>query len=341
MISLRKSLSDLDKVNSLFRASLECYLAALRGMEQYVVEVTPEQTAEYRRKLRAIRKAAEASPDVGTLEQGMAEMEAGLQHYARRAGATIREREKDIREIMAMLAEAASAMSERSDRHTTQFRGLACELEAVSTLDNLGLIRKRLSASVGNLKYCVDSMRRDTQASVEQLQNELQTFRRRLEQAEVEAATDPLTGLANRREAEKLINHRIEAGRAFCIMLFDLDGFKDINDRHGHRVGDQILKSFSQRLVGQFRSDDVVCRWGGDEFLAVLSTALPDAAGRASAVAANMGGLYSVQTGAGMLNVHVSASVGVAQHQPGESREELFARADTVLYQTKGITLTC
>jgi diguanylate cyclase (GGDEF)-like protein len=339
MISLTKSLTEFDRLNSLSQTSLECYLAALRSIEQHAVEVTLEEVAEHRKKLREMRGAVETGPEVSVLLQTKESLDAELKRYARRAGGIIREKEKDIRDILAMLAEAASAMSERGERHTAQLRGLASELESVSALDNLSLMRKRLAANVGSLKSCLESMRRDNQTSVEQLQNELRTFRRRLQEAEAEAATDPLTGLANRREAEKLLNRKIDAGRSFCIMLFDLDGFKQINDRHGHHAGDQILKTFSKRLVEQFRADDVVCRWGGDEFLAILGSTLPDPVARASTIASNMSGLYPIRTSTATSHIRVSASVGVAQHEPGESGEDLFARADSFLYQSKGVTL--
>jgi diguanylate cyclase (GGDEF)-like protein len=158
-----------------------------------------------------------------------------------------------------------------------------------------------------------------------------------LEEAEALASTDPLTGLSNRREAEKLLSSRIQAGMPVCVMLFDLDGFKKINDRFGHYVGDQVLLAFAGRLGEQFRDDDVVCRWGGDEFLVVLSTALTDPIGRADAVASRVRGLYAIQSPSGPVTAHVAASVGVAQHTPGESGEDLFARADSLLYQNKRI----
>jgi diguanylate cyclase (GGDEF)-like protein len=105
-----------------------------------------------------------------------------------------------------------------------------------------------------------------------------------------------LTGLANRREAEKLMVHRIQADRPFCILLFDLDNFKQVNDWHGHDVGDHLLKAFSNRLASQFRPDDVVCRWGGDEFLVVISCTIPDALGKASLVAERLSGQYAMES---------------------------------------------
>ncbi len=233
------------------------------------------------------------------------------------------------------LAQAAQTVTDRSDRHSLEFGKLAKDLETVAELDDLVLVRKRLADSVGRLKSYAESVQRDEMASVAQMQSELQAFRRRLMEAESMAATDTLTGLSNRREAERLMSRKIQSSRAFCIMLFDLDGFKAVNDRYGHTVGDHLLQAFSKRLQAQFRSDDTVCRWGGDEFLAVLSSPLPDAKERAKAVSERMGGLYAVQTARGAVNIYVSASVGVAQYEPGETEEQLFTRADACLYAAK------
>ncbi len=221
------------------------------------------------------------------------------------------------------------------DCPASKFRELAEELQVLLELGNLSLIRDRLAESVGWLRSCADSIEHDEAASAEEMQSELRAVQGRLHEAESLAASDCLTGLANRREAEKLMVHRIQAGRPFCILLFDLDNFKQVNDWHGHDVGDHLLKAFSNRLASQFRPDDVVCRWGGDEFLVVISCTMPDALGKASLVAERLSGQYAMESASGAVNICVSATVGVAQHEPGESGQELFARADALLYQHK------
>lgn len=221
------------------------------------------------------------------------------------------------------------------DRHSSEFLELAKELQVLLELGNLSLIRDRLSESIGWLRSCADSTEHDEVAAAEELQNELRAVQGRLHEAENLAATDCLTGLANRREAEKLMVRRIQVGQPFCILLFDLDNFKQVNDRHGHQAGDNLLKAFSNRLASQFRPDDVVCRWGGDEFLVVMMCAMPDALGKASLVAGRLSGQYAMESASGAVNICVSASVGVAQHAAGESGRELFARADALLYQDK------
>ena len=79
-----------------------------------------------------------------------------------------------------------------------------------------------------------------------------------------------MTGVANRYKAERQIHLWIERARNLSIAIFDLDNFKQINDRYGHPAGDALLRQFATELVTFFRSTDIVSRWGGDEFLVIV-----------------------------------------------------------------------
>src|SRR5262249_15551644 len=98
-------------------------------------------------------------------------------------------------------------------------------------------------------------------------------IREQVETAKALAKTDPLTGLGNRRRAEEAIQAAISSGRPFSLLVFDLNGLKPINDRYGHNRGDQLLKQVALGLSNAVRGSDVVCRWGGDEFVIVLPNA--------------------------------------------------------------------
>ncbi len=93
---------------------------------------------------------------------------------------------------------------------------------------------------------------------------------RAMSQSEVQANTDPLTGLLNRRSLENQARRLVHDGRSFSVVLADLDHFKVLNDTHGHDVGDRALRLFAQVLKRTFRDVDLVCRYGGEEFLVVL-----------------------------------------------------------------------
>jgi two-component system cell cycle response regulator len=148
---------------------------------------------------------------------------------------------------------------------------------------------------------------------------------------------DELTGLRNRRailnEVELLLAGARRQDRELSILMLDIDTFKPINDRHGHRAGDEVLREVAKRLAGRLRSADVAGRLGGDELLVVLPDT--DAAGAAT-VAESIRHAVSdapVVTSAGRLPVTIS--VGSACWDGEEELQVLLERADQAMYVAK------
>lgn len=150
------------------------------------------------------------------------------------------------------------------------------------------------------------------------------------------AHTDPLTGLANRRALDERIAALLGKGRdagAFKLALLDLDGFKPVNDRHGHAFGDRLLCGVADRLREAIGDDGLVARQGGDEFAVLIppGSALHDAPVAARLLIA----LARPHTIDGV-PVQVGASVGVARWPAdGADADALFEHADRALYQAK------
>lgn len=167
------------------------------------------------------------------------------------------------------------------------------------------------------------------------LRQKILEIQRRLHEVELLATLDPLTGVANRRDLDRELGARIEARQEFCVLLFDVDGFKEINDRYGHLYGDQVLKQLAARLSGQVRSRDYVCRWGGDEFLAILACDLAVAESRARQIAERLKGPYHIVVAGCEIRVDTAAAVGLVQYCAGESAEQIFRRVDEAMYRQK------
>lgn len=163
--------------------------------------------------------------------------------------------------------------------------------------------------------------------------------RARAEQQQFLATHDQLTGLANRALAydriETEIRRCLREQRSFAVFFVDLDGFKPVNDRHGHRVGDLLLRKVARRLVKLVRSSDTVCRLGGDEFILVL-TALStarDARHLARKVAEQLAAPYRI----GDIELTIGASIGISMFpDSGSDAEALIHAADLAMYETKG-----
>ena len=156
--------------------------------------------------------------------------------------------------------------------------------------------------------------------------------------AEVQAATDVLTGCMNRRAGLEALMQatRIAAhgGPAVGVMMIDLDHFKSVNDRHGHQVGDDVLRAVGAAIGAATRGGDIVMRYGGEEFLVALVD-VDEAMMTASAerVSDRIRGL-KVPDGADG-TVAMTTSVGIALSTPADILESLIARADRALYAAK------
>lgn len=147
---------------------------------------------------------------------------------------------------------------------------------------------------------------------------------------------DELTELPNRRGASRqidvLISRARRHGHQLALLLIDADRFKTINDEHGHAVGDVVLRELAARLRERVRREDVVGRWGGEEFVVVLPETTPDgAAAVAESLREGVGGTPVAADG---MELHVTISIGVAAWT-GQDLDDLVARADQALYAAK------
>jgi len=162
-------------------------------------------------------------------------------------------------------------------------------------------------------------------------------LRRSLEHIAALATHDGLTGLWNRRQIdldlEAAVKHAERQGSALCVALADVDHFKSINDRHGHAVGDEVLKAVAGSLQGSLRAGDQVGRYGGEEFVLLLpSTTMAQATALAERLRERLEALQSLPPG----EPPVTASFGLAAWRAGESAADLVRRADQALYRAKG-----
>lgn len=186
----------------------------------------------------------------------------------------------------------------------------------------LGMLRQHKSTEASDLSNI-------------QLQTEIVDRKRREEEMVALSMTDPLTGVANRRLMVQALT--LEVGRAertgskFCACMIDIDHFKHVNDVYGHETGDNVLVAFGEILRRYTRPTDVVARFGGEEFVVLLSnTTLEHGIATANRIREAFAGCRIAP-----MTDPVTASFGVAELASGERGEVLLHRADKALYEAK------
>jgi diguanylate cyclase (GGDEF)-like protein len=244
--------------------------------------------------------------------------------------------------MMVILTFGAFSMDWRRQAALTAF-ALTAFAATITAMHRLGSTPLDLRLDIAN--FAIAAIMLPASSVVAGLMGAL---RRRLHQqrGEVEAALarihelahqDDLTGLPNRRQAQRLLEQErtrvARSGRGFAIAMVDIDHFKRINDVHGHDAGDRALHQFAQHASAALRANDVVARWGGEEFLLLMpETRLADALEALERLRRHVqqGTLHEPAA-----ELRLTVSCGVAESAPGESVADLVARADRALYIAK------
>lgn len=147
----------------------------------------------------------------------------------------------------------------------------------------------------------------------------------------------PLTGIGNRRYGERVLHNRLsEADRysvPFAVLFADIDHFKQINDQHGHATGDRALRAVAKTLTASVRESDYIVRWGGEEFVGILSSTREEDLATVAERCRSLIAGSQVEVEGGTLGVTIS--LGGTVFQPGDTMDTIIARADSLMYQSK------
>lgn len=157
------------------------------------------------------------------------------------------------------------------------------------------------------------------------------------------ATTDKLTGLYNRQALDLLINPIIldqnRKADELSLLLLDIDHFKQINDTYGHLAGDAVLRNLARLITSRLRKTDIICRWGGEEFLILLKGCNQQAASNMAEelrlAIINNPLSYQDRT------LPLTVSIGMTQYQPADTRDKMISRADRALYKAKAAGRNC
>lgn len=324
----------------LLPAAVAAYRSALLEIGDCTLNVCPNLGEELRQSLRKLAEGLSHKISLEAVEFAEKCAQEQLRDWGTRSAKHFQQQTDDVKEILIVMASTAESVGERDARCAKQINEVTNQLQKIANLEDLTQIRASLKKSAVELKTSVDNLAAEGKAAIKQLQSEVTNYRRRLEEAEQIVSRDSLTGLRSRLWMENQIERRIRGKLPLCVAVIDMDGFKQVNDDHGHLAGDELLKQFAAELKSACRATDVIGRWGGDEFIILLNYGLSEAQAQIDRLSQWVCGDYTVQGQSGPRKLRVDASVGLAEHLPDETLKELLARADAEMYQHKSATRT-
>lgn len=287
------------------------------------------------RCLREIENGLSQSPDPIAVEETQRRVKDEVARWADRVLQHHVDNEQEIRQILGCVTNLTEAVSQRDRNYSREIAGLTGQMRTVADWKDLGQIRRSILDTAEALRTCVDRMAREGDVALRQMTREVQGYRGRLAESERRAELDPLTGLANRRAFERQLQALVRDRAEFNLLLLDLNGFKAVNDRYGHLAGDDLLRQFATELKAQFRFNDLVARWGGDEFAVLLLGNKTEAEDRKARIRGWALGEYKIATEQGPQMVQIAAAMSSMEWNGRETGDQLLARADRGVYDAK------
>ncbi len=243
--------------------------------------------------------------------------------------------QRKLRDVLAEASQTAAAALEDTGQFDAALKETRSRLDGPLDLEGVRTIIAELARETNRMQSATQAVRERLDFRA----REVEVLTRQLEQAQTEALLDPLTGLKNRRGFERAVRELAVHGdplEGATLLLADIDFFKEINDKHGHLLGDKILRAIGQTLQSNIKGRDIAARLGGDEFAILLqSTALPGARALAEQIRAAVAGGRIRRTDGKELSGSVTLSVGMAAGGSADTLESLLVRADAALYAAK------
>ncbi len=237
-----------------------------------------------------------------------------------------------VNRVLEMVNQAGGDAS----RYGASLAGLSSDLRVTRAAGQVRSIIQRIVSETSRMQEQAQQLEKRLQSS----SREITILRQDLEVSRRDAMTDSLTGIANRKYFEarlrELARRAMEENEPLCLLIADIDHFKNFNDTHGHQRGDEVLKLVARGLTDNIKGRDLAARYGGEEFVIILPrTKLVNAVTVADHIRKNVANKRIVKKSTGETLGKITLSIGVAQYRPGEVLSQLIRRADEALYTAK------
>ncbi|GAM97870.1 hypothetical protein U91I_01499 [alpha proteobacterium U9-1i] len=224
----------------------------------------------------------------------------------------------------------------QAGNYAGELHAAAQDMESGADPAAVRTILARLAATTREMVVYNRSLEQRMEASSRQVE----TLQTALQNVRVEALTDGLTGLANRKHFDEVLRARLAEAESthagLCLLMCDIDSFKRVNDTWGHQIGDQVIRYVASVLHAQAGGDFLAARYGGEEFALIMPrTELATAAKVAELIRATIKAKTLSRKSTGEILGRVTISLGVARRAPKESASSFISRADACLYQSK------
>jgi len=338
LISIRKEIDESQQLADRFSALLQAFLDVGAAVPKTVLQAGPEVFAECSQGMEQAAGQLKTQPQVAVIRRVRDLSLLQIDRICAANEAAFSDRDAAVKDVIGMVAKAIGSIKCDGERQNSTLAGLADNFEALSRVEDVHELRRRLKDDVHALRRTVDDMRRENEEAVRRFEADVSSFEQRLEAARKESGTDRLTGLGGRRAAEVHLQKLALGARPVSLMLFDIEDFRKINEDEGTIFGDKLLQALSHMLRTKFGDEAGVFRWAADEFLVIIEGQASVAAGQCRNIcSAFANNTYFVVKCGHKVALRAQLAFGVHAYNPGETIGQSYQHAREALEQSRQV----
>jgi diguanylate cyclase (GGDEF)-like protein len=289
MISLRSSMNDLERCRQAGDLALACYLAAIRNIAHYAVELEPETTALHRKYLEELA-AQVSSGSADALNESRATVRALLREYRDQTSQYLNDLRKKLVDAVTALEGTLEALAQSDGDHNVQLRNAITRLRAIPCAAD-SPVREAVLAAATTIENSLEEVRKQHQLTVAQFVMEIGMLHKRIDALENAASVDRLTQLFNREEMEARISGVWPT--KMSILLLKANGLRAADSQFGSSVAEELAGAFSKRLHNSLPPTAVIGRWSEEEFLAIVQAEQTETSALARRILEGLSGAYA------------------------------------------------
>jgi diguanylate cyclase (GGDEF)-like protein len=337
---LEKDEQETDQTAIVELAAFVARLLAL--LSDTTIESDTLKTYEFRSKLERYRhrlaNSVHGDPNTAIVANDCYRL---CQDYLKRAHAYLLERETEFAEVIDVMRVALGKLAGEAKSFSVRLMGSSERFNRLTEIEDIRELKKQIAQEVRDLNRTVTEKQKQDETNYTRLSKRIEVLQHNLARSNEEATLDPLTRVSNRGSFDRAIAqwtaaHK-ESRKPFVFAMLDLDNFKQINDTHGHQVGDRVLLCAAQWFGKYVRAGDFLARYGGEEFVIMLTEFdLTQAEPRFTDLLSKIASCtFDYPKDGQICVVNFTVSCGLAEFSPDETQEELLRRADEALYEAK------
>ena len=327
MISIRKSVNALDRLEHLRELCHSGYVNAIRATAEYAIELDPKHTADLRQNLGRIREQLESAAETEDYQAVQASLRGELRLYRDRSAEWIERMAEELRASAVVMQTLAGSLASNGDDHEATLRASLRSLEQIQQSEDLVFIRKVTQEATVSISESWEQLRRANQLVTAQLHDEIRSLHREIDSERRALFTDASSGAWNREKLKLRIEDNLRGSEAFCVVMIGIGNLKRLSASYSRDVIDGSLKALVKRVHGVVGKDAMIGRWSEDQFAILLELEPAYAMAVASEVTKDLAAHFSIQENgvARSLSMRISTSVIARPNggEPASFREKL------------------